>query len=251
MSTDIYQHPTSGSAPTPWRGDEAAKGNTSNIDAKPAPQPLALVQSKDEPRIDSRLLAYSLGVKHKATMNQILKYREALERFNQVTFKKTVGERKQGGGNAERIALLSEDQAFFVLAMSRNNARVIDLKVKLVQAFSAARHSAHLRRAEYLPEHRLLHDQVAELARGSANQQRIHANFSRLVNKVVGIEAGQRNRAPMATLATVYMVATRAMAGATDHRDGYQRAKTALLAFQGLLPLAQAIRSLDVSEVAA
>jgi hypothetical protein len=82
-----------------------------------------------------------------------------------------------------------------------------------------------------------MNDRVAELARGSANQQHIHANFSRLVNRAAGIEAGQRNRAPMATLATVCIVATRAMVGATDHRDGYRLAKAALQELQRLLPL--------------
>lgn len=199
---------------------------------------LALVQTKGEPRIDSRTLAYSLGVTHKATMNQVLKYREALERFNQLSFQKSVGERKQGGGNAERIALLTEDQAVFMLTLSRNTDRVIDLKLRLVQVFSEARRNAQLRHAEYLPEYHALHNQVAELARGSQHQQQVHINFNRLVNKVAGIESGQRSRAPMSILSTVQAVATQAMTGAIDHRDGYQRAKAALQNLAALLPLA-------------
>jgi hypothetical protein len=99
--------PTSKSASTPGKGIEAAKVHTSEVDSRTTTEALVLVPSKGEPRIDSRTLAYSLGVKHKTTMNQILKHRERLERRNQVTFKKSLGERKQGGGNAERIALLT------------------------------------------------------------------------------------------------------------------------------------------------
>jgi phage regulator Rha-like protein len=200
---------------------------------------VVLVQTRGEPRIDSRTLAYSLGVKHKATFNQILKYREKLEKFNQVTFKKSVGERKQGGGNAERIALLTEEQAVFVLAISRNTSRVIDLKVKLVQVFSEARRNAELRQTEYLPEYHAMHNQVAELAHGSANERFVHINFNRLVNKVAGIESGQRHRAPMSILSTVHAVATQAMTGAADHKDRYRRAQAALQNLAMLLPLAR------------
>ena len=60
-------------------------------------------------------------------------------------------------------------------------------------------------------------------------------NVNRLVNGVVGIEAGQRNSIPVAMLTAVNHVAALAMAGAVDHRDGYQRVKVALGTLQGLL----------------
>lgn len=246
MNAHDQPHAANGSAPTPWRGGEAAKKNTSSVDFKPAPHALALVASKDEPRIDSRVLAITLGVKHHSLFELVKNHRNDFVELGILRFQT---EAISGRGQLEKFVLLSEDQAFFVLAMSRNNARVINLKLRLVKAFGEARRNAQLRQTEYLPEHHLLHDQVAELARGSANQHHIHANFSRLVNKVAGIEAGQRNRAPTATLAMVCMVAARAMAGATDHRDGYLLAKAALQELQGLLPLAQSIRSLNNSKV--
>ena len=67
---------------------------------------LELVEVKDGPRIESRVLAESMGNTHRPTVALIDKYRDVLERFGHVTFKKAVGERKQGGGKAERIALL-------------------------------------------------------------------------------------------------------------------------------------------------
>lgn len=197
--------------------------------------PLALVDAKDGPRIESRVLAESMGNTHRPTVALIDKYREPLERFGHVLFKKAVGERKQGGGKAERVALLTEDQALFLLALSRNTDRVVELKFKLVQAFSAARRNAQQRQTEYLPEYHHLHDRIKELASGSDNERFVHMNMNKLINKVAGIEAGQRHTIPVAMLTAVNHVAALAMAGAADHHQGYARAKAALGTLQGLL----------------
>ena len=197
--------------------------------------PLALVDAKDGPRIESRVLAESMGNTHRPTVALIDKYRDVLERFGHVTFKKAVGERKQGGGKAERVALLNEEQALFLLALSRNTDRVVELKFKLIQAFSAARRNAQQRKEEYLPSYHGYHDRIGEVSSGSKNAKHIHANFNRLVNRVVGIEAGQRSRAPVAALTIAQQVAVAALAGAVDHHDGYQRAKTALGMLESLI----------------
>jgi phage regulator Rha-like protein len=235
--TDHQPHPTNGSTSTPGKGIEVAKGNTSKVDSKPAPHALALVHTKDVPRIDSRLLASRLKKKrHQHLFELVKQYEGQLLTLGKVLFQTgaLAGSRT---GQSERFALLNEDQAYFVLTLSRNTPAVVALKLQLVQAFSAARRNAHLRQAEYLPEYHALHDQVAELARGSQHQRHVHSNINRLVNKVAGIESGQRSRAPMSILSTIQAVAAQAMTGATDHRDGYRRAKVALQALQVLLPL--------------
>lgn len=197
--------------------------------------PLALVDAKDGPRIESRVLAESMGNTHRPTVALIDKYREPLERFGHVTFKKAVGERKQGGGKAERVALLNEEHALFLLSLSRNSDRVVEMKFRLIQAFSAARRNAQQRKEEYLPSYHGYHDRIGEVSSGSKNAKHIHANFNRLVNRVVGIEAGQRSRAPVAALTIAQQVAVAALAGAVDHRDAYQRAKSALGTLHNLL----------------
>ena len=194
-----------------------------------------LIETKDGPRIDSRLLAQRMGNTHRPTVALIDKYRQQLEHLGQVLFKKADGERYQGGGKAERVCLLNEDQALFVLALSRNSARVVELKLKLVQAFGAARRDAQQRQTEYLPEYHQLHDQIKTLAAGSEHERFVHMNINRLVNKTAGIEAGQRTHIPISMLATVQHLALVAMSGATDHHEGYQKAKAALGTFQTLL----------------
>jgi phage antirepressor YoqD-like protein len=69
MSAHHTLHPRSGTTPTPDKGIEVAERNSFTLDSKPAPHALALVQFKDERRVDSRVLADSLGVQHKATMS--------------------------------------------------------------------------------------------------------------------------------------------------------------------------------------
>ena len=196
---------------------------------------LQLVATKTEPRIDSKQLADALGNGHRPTVALIDKYRTELESMGHVLFQKADGARLQGGGKAERVALLTEDQAFFLLTLSRNTERVVSLKVKLVQAFGRARRDAQQRKDEYLPEYHALHDRIKALAAGSEHERQVHMNFNKLVNAVAGIESGQRNSIPVAVLTAAQNVALNAMARATDHREGYQRAKVALGALAGLL----------------
>ena len=213
--------------------------------ANPAPahEAFVLTTVKAEPRIDSRLVARQLGNQHKASMALMERYADKFKTFGQLPFKKEVGERAQGGGNAERFALLNEDQAFLLLSLSRNSERVVSLKVKLVKAFGEARRAAGQHRAEYLPTYHQLHDELHALAAGSDHERHVHMNVNRLINKTVGLEAGQRNAASMpvqSLLAVAQAVAVKAAKGAPDHRTGYQRIKDAMLALSAITMLAPA-----------
>ena len=195
------------------------------------PDAFTLTTVKAEPRIDSRLLAKSLRNKHKAAMALIERYADKFKAFGQLPFKKEVGGRAQGGGNPERFALLNEDQAFFLLSLSRNNDHVVGLKARLVKAFGEARRAAGQHQAEYLPTYHQLHDELHALAAGSDHERHVHMNVNRLINKTVGLEAGQRSAAPMpvqSLLAVAQAVAVKAAHGAPDHRAGYQRIKSAM-----------------------
>lgn len=192
-----------------------------------------LTTVKAEPRIDSRLLAKSLRNKHKAVMALIERYTDKFKDFGQLPFKKEVGDRAQGGGNPERFALLNEDQAFFLLSLSRNSDHVVSLKARLVKAFGEARRAAGQHGAEYLPSYHQLHDEIHTLAAGSDHEHFVHMNVNKLINKTVGLEPGQRSTASMpvqSLLAVAQAVAVKAARGAPDHRAGYQRIKCAMVA---------------------
>lgn len=195
---------------------------------------IELVYGKNEPRIDSRLLAQHLGNKHQNVRELLTDYANDFREFGILRFQ--TGE-IQGRGQPERYALLNEDQAYLLLAYSRNTPKVRQLKIRLVKAFKEARQAQDMHCTDYLPTYATLHAEIHALAAGSANERFVHLNINKQVNKAAGIEAGQRNhldllRKSMVTAAQ--FVASQAMRGATDHKEGYRLAKTALERFNAL-----------------
>jgi hypothetical protein len=127
--------------------------------------------------------------------------------------------------------MLNEDQAYLLLTYSRNTAKVRALKVRLVLAFREARQAQDLNHSEYLPTYHALHDEIHALAGQTPNERFIHMNVNKLVNKAVGIGAGERGRLDVprrSMLIAAQYVASTAMHGAADHHEGYAQAKDAL-----------------------
>ena len=194
---------------------------------------LALTTTATEARIDSRLLALQLGNKHRHVMALLDRYLGQLKTFGHLSFKNACGDRQHGGGNGERFALLNEDQAYFLLSLSRNSDTVVNLKAKLIKTFGDYRRAADMRRTEYLPSYHRLSDAIHSAAAGSTNERFVHTNIARLLNKTVGIESGQRAAAPVpqqALMIVAQELAARAMLSANDHHHGYQMVKQSMLA---------------------
>lgn len=101
---------------------------------------IVLIQSKGEARADSRVLAEQLGVKAKNTLGLIERYLSNFERFGVVPFETEKPRAGTAGGRPERFALLNEDQCYFLLSLSRNTDRVVELKSSLIMAFREARY---------------------------------------------------------------------------------------------------------------
>ncbi|MCM2621290.1 Rha family transcriptional regulator [Alcaligenes faecalis] len=193
---------------------------------------LALVYGKDEPRIDSRLLAQHLGNTHKHVRELLTDYTADFRELGVLRFETAKPGRQ--GGRPEHYALLNEDQAYLLLAYSRNTPKVRQLKIRLVKAFREARQAQEMHRTDYLPTYAALHDEIQALAAGSANERFVHLNINKLINKAVGIEAGQRGRLglPHKSMVTAaQFIASQAMRGATDHKEGYRLVKLALERF--------------------
>ena len=190
---------------------------------------IRLAVTKTDDRIDSRLLAAHLGIQHESVARQLVDYASDFEALGVLRFQ--VGKPGASGGRPERFALLTEDQAYLALAFSRNTAKVRALKVRLVQAFREARAAREMNQTEYLPGYHRLHDQIAALAAGSEHERHVHQNFNRLINKAVGVPAGQRKVAPLPVKSMIVVaqhLAVVAAQAAGDHREAYQLAKHAL-----------------------
>ena len=201
---------------------------------------LVLTTTATEARIDTRLLAGQLGNKHRHVIALLVKYLDLFKHHGHVSFKNADGERKQGGGKAERYALVNEDQSYLLLSLSRNSETVAQLKSRLIKVFGEYRRAADMRQNEYLPGYHAMHDQIKVLANGSPNERFVHMNCNKVLNKFAGLESGQRSSAPVpkqAMLIVAQIVAARAMQSAHDHHDGYQRVKQSLLALTAVTML--------------
>ena len=90
--------------------------------------------------VDSRLIADSLSIKHKNLGATIEKYKSKIESsFGAIAFETREFKTKQGNSSSERYALLNEEQATFLMTLSRNTERVVQCKVELVKAFTKAK----------------------------------------------------------------------------------------------------------------
>ena len=193
---------------------------------------LAIV-TKDVPRIDSRELAKNMQRLHKSLFELIKEHQNDFAEFGKVRFE-TEALTDSKTGQKEKFALLNEDHAFLLVTYSRNTPRVRQLKVKLVKAFSAARRLIEQHATEYLPTYHATHDLIKNMGLPAEKEKHLHMNTNMLINKCVGIKAGERSAlaaVPKSCLVMAQAIATNAMRGACDHKEAYQRTKVALETF--------------------
>jgi phage regulator Rha-like protein len=206
---------------------------------------ITLTEKKHEARVDSLALADSLGIQHKNLLALVDANKKEFEEFGPLAFETRKGEPLQHGGfaRATRIALLNEDQSYFLLTLTRNTKRTKHLKVELVKAFSRFR--KHQQSAEdYLPYYHELHDSVKVLANrahqcGSIAPERVfHININKLINDAFGLESGHRPDLPghlRAKVTAANVIATElleeAIAKGYDHKAAYQHVRQGILTF--------------------
>lgn len=189
--------------------------------------------TKDVPRIDSRKLAQNMLRPHKALFEQIKKYQHDFEVLGKLPFQ-TEALKDSETGQSERYALLNENQSYLLLTFSRNTDRVRVLKLKMIQAFSEARRLLEQHAKEYLPTYHAMHDHITFMGLTDEREKFLHINANKLVNKCVGIKAGERNtlsEVPKSCLVVAQAIAANAMRGACDHKEAYQRTKLALATY--------------------
>lgn len=97
---------------------------------------LTVKEHNDKLVVDSRLIAESLGIKHKNFLATIEKYRSQIESsFGIIAFET----RKSLRGKPEKFVHLTEEQATFLMTLSRNTEKVVRCKLELVKAFTKAK----------------------------------------------------------------------------------------------------------------
>jgi len=152
----------------------------------------------NEFRIDSRLLAPELNHRHRTILESLDKYKSQFDALGQLTF-----ESEAGYQNAiVRFALLNEDQCYFLLTLMRNNNHIVKAKLNLVKAFRDARKQLAERdiaRLDGKQVRRLETDAIKCLveyakASGSSKPDMYYLAITKMTNKALGIESGQRDK---------------------------------------------------------
>lgn len=208
---------------------------------------------KNELRADSRTFAPKLGIRHRQLMDNIRKYEAQFLELGLLPFQTEARLEGQHGGGDVVYALLNEDQAYFLLTLSRNSDNVVAAKLALVKAFREAR--AHMARAdsariEGKKVRREETDAIKELVqyatdRGSESARMYYTTITKMTNSVLGIEAGQRDSLPPVQLdrlrlaETMIDVALRdGMRAGLPYRQIYALARDRVMSLVPLLPSA-------------
>ena len=213
--------------------------NTTKVGAS-VPENFELTLVKNERRADTRLLAKHLGNQHKNVFELVKNYNADFEQLGKVTFQTEA----LPSGQLEKFALLNEDQAYLLLTYSRNTAKVRALKIKMVAAFRDARRAAEVRQTEYLPGYHALHDAIKVKANGSPNERFMHMNANKELNRLAGVQPGQRASAgqlQQSILAVGCAMAAKAAAAAPDRHGLHQHIKNALKPLADVLTLPGAL----------
>jgi len=95
---------------------------------------LNLVNIDGEFRVDSRLISQELNVEHKNTLEVIRKYEERFLRYGKVAFKTAPSLNTESCQNMT-VCFLNEQQATFLVTLSRNSEKAVDLKQKLTDSY--------------------------------------------------------------------------------------------------------------------
>lgn len=87
-----------------------------------------------ELRVDSRLISDELGVDHPSTIKAIKKFQSRIEKYGKVRFK-IVPSNNPDSCQSENIYYLNEQQATFLVTLSRNSDKAVNLKQKLNDSY--------------------------------------------------------------------------------------------------------------------
>src|SRR5690554_5909065 len=134
-----------------------AGGRTMTASLMSNQSPVVQMASNGEPRIDTRVLAEQLELKHRSVFALLSRYKDDFKQLGLMRFQIAKPPKGTVGGRPEKYTMLNEDQAYLLLTYSRNTDRVRSLKVKLVKAFSEARKAVEQHQTDYLPTYHALH----------------------------------------------------------------------------------------------
>ncbi|MEQ5183255.1 Rha family transcriptional regulator [Providencia alcalifaciens] len=147
-----------------------------------------LIQHRTEPRIDSRLFAKRIGIKHKNLFELIKKNTKNLRQFGTLPFQTETCSHSTGA-SINKYALLNENQFDFMcrIVRGRNHEQMTQFKLDVTKAFSKKRAAEPIRR-EYLPHYHESRDALRDLGAEKYH----YINLARTENRLTGLLTGER-----------------------------------------------------------
>lgn len=166
---------------------------------------ITIIQSGGELRADSRSFVSKMDIRHRQLMDNIRKYQDKFEELGLLPFQtEAVEEEGARGIKYQQYALLNEDQAYFLLTLSRNSEAVVAAKLALVKAFRQAR--GHIAKTETarIEGKKSRHEETAAIAElvqyatdhGSESAKMYYVSITKMTNKLLGLESGKRDSLP-------------------------------------------------------
>lgn len=100
---------------------------------------LQVVEVNDSLVVDSRLIATELDIQHESFIKTIKKYLTEIEEFGHLRLEVGTVTNSVGARNTTVFCYLNEDQATYVMTLSKNTDKVRQCKRGLVKAFKEAK----------------------------------------------------------------------------------------------------------------
>ena len=165
-----------------------------------------VVVKKNEVFTDSLIIAGGTGFEHHTITRKI---RDFTSDFEELGYLDVVS--KYTGGNPQKIYLLNEPQASYLITLLENNAIVRGFKLALVKEFYRMRQFILEKQSAEWKESRTIgkkarKDEMDVIMRkliplaesqGSNNAGKLYMSYSKLVNSTLGIKAGMRDELPV------------------------------------------------------
>ena len=148
---------------------------------------------------DSLVISQGTGVRHDKVKRSIEKYQKQLQVLGILS---TPYQVESTGGRPIEVYLLNEQQATFLITLMKNTEVVVAFKLKLVQEFYKMRQFILEKQSKHWLEARQqgvltrkaeteVIKQLVEYAKeqGSSNSQMLYLAYTKLANKLVGIDS--------------------------------------------------------------
>ena len=172
---------------------------------------------KDDVFTNSKVIAKGTNNQHHAVQQLVSKYEDDIKDFGVLSFEMRVLKHESyRGSTREKVYLLNEEQATFVITLLRNSKMVVKFKKELVRQFYAMRRFLIEKQSKLWNDTRLASKEsrlketdviklLAEYAKGqgSTHTDKLYLIYTKLANSIVGGERDSMTASELNTLTLV------------------------------------------------